>query len=136
MHELTGLAAVGMSLAIPIIVVIAVAIRKIKVSQMLHQERMAAIEKGLPLPSSQDYALASQKTALTPRDNLRRGLLWAFVGIGLVVSFRFSAFGIWGDRHRGDTGTFLAFGIICLCVGAAYLIFYFIESRKPNPPQS
>ncbi|MGA8367715.1 MAG: DUF6249 domain-containing protein [Candidatus Acidiferrales bacterium] len=109
------------------VIIIAKALRKIRVSQMIHQERMVAIEKGLPLPSVQDYSLRP----LTPKYNLRRGLLWGLVGLGLLISYRFAAFG-----PRGDTGPFGAIGIICVCVGAAYLIFYFIESRKPDAPQS
>ncbi len=130
--NLIGLASVVMALAIPIIVIIAVAIRKIRVSQMLHQERMAAIEKGLPLPSSQDYALASQKTVPTFRESLRRGLLWSFVGLGLLVSAW--AFAVSGIQHHREI--LLAGGIISACVGAAHLIFYFIEDRKPDGPQS
>jgi len=132
--NLVGLASVIMALAIPIIVVLAVAIRKIRVSQMLHEERMAAIEKGLPPPSSEDYVLASQKTVPTFRDreSLRRGLLWGFVGLGLLVSAW--AFTVSGIQHHREI--LLAGGIISVCVGAAHLIFYFIESRKPDGPQS
>jgi len=132
--NLVGLASVIMALAIPIIVVLAVAIRKIRVSQMLHEERMAAIEKGLPPPCSEDYVLAAQKTVPTVRDreSLRRGLLWGFVGLGLLVSAW--AFTVSGIQHHREI--LLAGGIISVCAGAANLIFYFIESRKPDGPQS
>ncbi|MGC2421310.1 MAG: DUF6249 domain-containing protein [Candidatus Acidiferrales bacterium] len=119
--------AIVMVFGMIIVGIIGKVIRRIRVNQLIHQERMAAIEKGLPLPSVQDYSLRP----LTPKYNLRRGLLWGLVGLGLLISYRFAAFG-----PRGDTGPFGAIGIICVCVGAAYLIFYFIESRKPDAPQS
>lgn len=46
--------------------------------QMLHLERMAAIEKGA------DVAAASRQWS--PRVYLLRGLIWTFAGIGLCVS--------------------------------------------------
>jgi hypothetical protein len=112
------------------VAIIAKVMRKIRVSQMIHQERMAAIEKGLPLPSVQDYAATSERP-IGSIYNLRRGLLFAFVGLGLLVSSRFVD---WG--HHGDKVPFLAGGIICVCVGAAYLIFYFVQGRKPESSQS
>jgi hypothetical protein len=122
--------AIVMVFAIPILGIVGKVMRRIRVSQMIHQERMAAMEKGLPLPSVQDYSVASE--VLTgPKYNLRRGLLWGLVGLGLLISHRF------GDFEQGTHKLpLLAGGTICVCVGAAFLIFYFVESRKPDGPQS
>lgn len=133
--DLIPLAAVVMSLAIPIIVIIAQAYRRTQVSQMLHKERMLAMEKGLPAPSADDYAVAAaQKAPPGPKSNLRCGLLWGFIGLGLIISTVIGASGTLWMRHAW--WPILAAGIICVCVGAAYLIFYFVEARKPEAAQS
>jgi len=119
----------AVALLIPIVAVVGGIIMKTKVSQMIHQERMAALEKGLPLPSVGDYAITT-KGPTAPKDHLRRGLLWAFVGFGLLVSSGFVPLG------RGAKVPFLAGGTICVCVGAAYLIFYFMDGGKREGSQS
>jgi Domain of unknown function (DUF6249) len=127
--DMVPIAAIVMVFGMIIVIIVSKVIGRIRVSQMIHQERMAAIEKGLPPPSAQDYSLASGRP-VTPKYNLRRGLLWGLVGVGLLIAYRLAAFGVRGEREP-----FLAVGIICVCVGAAYLIFYFIESRKADSPQ-
>ena len=134
MHVNSGdfvpIVAIVMVFGMIIVSIVAKVMRKIRVSQMIHQERMAAIEKGLPLPSVQDYAITSGKP-VTPKNDLRRGLLWAFVGLGLMLASGVAAF-----EHHGHEVHFLGGGIVCVCVGAAYLIFYFVQVRKPEGPES
>jgi hypothetical protein len=81
-----------------------------------HKERMAAIEKGLELPPES----VPQPEQIPPRSRyLLRGLIW--LGVGLAITF--------GGRDwlRGPMG---GAGWIAVAVGAAYLIFYFVEGRK------
>ena len=81
-----------------------------------HKERMAAIEKGLELPPES----LSQPEHMPPRSRyLLRGLIW--FGVGLAITF--------GGRNwlQAPTG---GSGWIAVAVGAAYLIFYFVEGRK------
>jgi hypothetical protein len=75
-----------------------------------HKERMAAIEKGLELPPE-------PLPKPVPRARyLLRGLIGLAVGLALTLAVR-DRFG-WGV------------GWIAVAVGAAYLIFYFVEGRK------
>ena len=75
-----------------------------------HKERMAAIEKGLELPPE-------PLPQPVPRARyLLRGLIGLGVGLALTLAVR-DRFG-WGV------------GWIAVAVGAAYLIFYFVEGRK------
>jgi hypothetical protein len=86
-----------------------------------HQERMAAIEKGLELPPDP----VPQPEQMPPRSRyLLRGLIW--LGVGLAITF--------GGRDwlRGPMG---GAGWIAVAVGAAYLIFYFVEGRKAEAPK-
>src|SRR5215470_7000263 len=81
-----------------------------------HKERMAAIEKGLELPPE---SLPQPQQA--PRSRyLLRGLIW--LGVGLAITFGGH------DWLRAPMG---GSGWIAVAVGAAYLIFYFVEGRRP-----
>ena len=86
-----------------------------------HKERMAAIEKGLELPPES----LPQPEQMPPRARyLLRGLIW--LGVGLALTF-----GV-----RDWFGTQIAgCGWIAVAVGAAYLIFYFVEGRKAAVPE-
>src|SRR5580700_11160985 len=50
--------------------------------ELQHKERMAAIEKGAPLPDLTDV---DQTASWTPRVYLLRGMMWLFSGIGLML---------------------------------------------------
>jgi len=83
-----------------------------------HKERMAAIDKGLELPPEQ----LPQPEQMPPRSRyLLRGLIW--LGIGLAITFGGH------DWLRAPMG---GSGWIAVAVGAAYLIFYFVEGRRPS----
>jgi hypothetical protein len=93
-----------------------------------HRERMAAIEKGLDLPPD---PVTVERGAVGERlrgyrrvgsDYLFRGLVWLGVGIALSASDSF-----FGSGNR-------TFGWIAMAVGAAYLIYYFVEGRREGPP--
>lgn len=87
-----------------------------------HKERMAAIEKGLDLPQEP----LPQPEQMPPRSRyLLRGLIW--LGVGLAITFGGH------DWLRAPMG---GSGWIAVAVGAAYLIFYFVEGRKPPVPKS
>ena len=85
-----------------------------------HKERMAAIEKGLELPPE---PLPQPQQA--PRSRyLLRGLIW--LGVGLAITFGGQ------DWLRAPLG---GGGWIAVAVGAAYLIFYFVEGRSASVPK-
>jgi hypothetical protein len=54
-----------------------------KSKEMKHRERMAALEKGLPVPVSNGPVAAPAKA--TPRVYLLRGMIWLFIGVGLTT---------------------------------------------------
>jgi hypothetical protein len=85
-----------------------------------HKERMAAIEKGLEVPPEP----LPQPTQLSNARFLRRGLICLGVGVALT----FGGQDWLGPRGGGS-------GWIVIAVGAAYLIFYFVEGRKPTVPR-
>jgi len=85
-----------------------------------HQERMAAIEKGLELPPE---SLPQSEPPSRSR-YLLRGLIW--LGVGLAITFGGH------DWLRAPLG---GAGWIAVAVGAAYLIFYFVEGRTASVPK-
>jgi hypothetical protein len=134
-------------IAMPIGIIAVVAHFKTKEREMIHRERMLAMEKGLqpppePFPNGarlfQDAATrAIEKGLRTPqRDLLFRGLLWLAIGIGALASM------IWARSPLGvhlqepfsllTSMPFLAF--IPIGVGLAHLVYYAIEGQQRNPP--
>jgi hypothetical protein len=86
-----------------------------------HKERMAAIEKGLELPPES----LPQPEQMPPRSRyLLRGLIWLGVGLAITLGGR-----DWLQAPLGGSGW------IAVAVGAAYLVFYFVEGRKEAVPK-
>ncbi len=134
-----------------IIILVALYFRYRK-QQLLHQERMASLEKGIPIPEAYTPAPWS------PRIYLLRGLLWSCAGLALCISLLGIAIStqrplsatdviyraknlsssagisfeearqiIDKDQKSGQEGMPSAvalLGLIPLGVGVAYLVFY------------
>ena len=95
--------------------------RRMHEADCRHKERMAAIEKGLELPPES----LPQTQQVPPRSRyLLRGLIW--LGVGLAITFGGH------DWLRAPMG---GSGWIAVAVGAAYLIFYFVEGRTASAPK-
>lgn len=84
---------VGLLIATLVVILVALYLR-FRNLQLFHQERMAALEKGAPVPVG--HALAPW----SPRVYLLRGLLWSFAGVALIVSL----LGIAAATHRPESG--------------------------------
>lgn len=109
--------AIFMSLLIPIVYALVDYRRRRDVVDANHKERMAAIERGIEPPSlPESFYLAAK-----PRRSsyLLPGLVWLFVGIGLFLALGAVA----GEDVR-------LFSLIPVGVGAAFLIYHFVEGRK------
>ena len=118
---LVPIVSVAMSLGALIIWIVVWYRRRVHEIDCRHKERMAAIEKGLELPPES----LPQPEQMPPLSRyLLRGLIW--LGIGLALTFGVH------DRFGSQTGSF---GWIAVAVGAAYLIFYFVEGRKEAAPK-
>lgn len=102
---------VGSIIVILLIVIGAFRNRRMR-AEMLHKERMLAIEKGLPIPP--DYL-----------DNPKRrrpfvaGLIWAGIGLGALI---------WGIITGEDDMN--AWGLIPFFVGVALLIGDWLTARR------
>ncbi len=123
--------------------------------ELQHQERMTALDKGLPLPPAAG-------SLLSPRGYMLRGLTWLFTGIGLMIFLLGMALTtheeipasdrVWransakdrgateeqireimNDRYAGGVTPAIALiALIPIGVGAAYLIAYRVERADPQ----
>jgi hypothetical protein len=121
-----------------------------------HQERLAALEKGIPVP------IAETRPSKLPRIYLLRGLQWFFVGLSIsLVLLSMSAAGrrpmsmlaklsnaqylrvrgasdeqvsqymkSAGDEMEGMPYAAASIGLVPMSVGLAYLVFYRKESER------
>ena len=112
--------AIVMSLSIPIVAIITEFAKRRKFYELHHKERLAAIEKGVELPP-----LPPEFVGTGPKGRPRyllRGLVWFFVGLGLLVALS----GI--SRPEAEKSWLL--GFIPTGIGLAYLIYYFAEGKR------
>jgi hypothetical protein len=147
-------------MTVGLVVTLAILFSRNRSQQLLHEERMAALEKGVAVPP------VAPRRPWSPRVYLLRGLIWSFVGGAVIVCL----LGLAAVPHRGESAANMAFearrlsdeagvsreeakrlvekdyaegrngmpasvaflGLLPLSVGLAYLVFYYTgESRKP-----
>ncbi len=116
-----------MGMSVPIIIIGLVAYFSHLSREMLHRERMLALEKGLPPPAEPPR---DSRRQLSSHEYLLRGLLWLFVGLGLLAF-------CWTFALTFPMGKFFRLGLLGFVpvgVGLAYLIFYLVEYFNPRPP--
>ena len=90
---------------------------------LYHQERMAAIEKGVDVAPLPDSFFAEDTRVANPRRQLRTGMIWLFVGVVLTVAM-----------YANGMGATALYALVPAAVGLALLLYYFLEGRKALPP--
>lgn len=90
---------------------------------LYHQERMAAIEKGVeltPLPESffTKGWFDNDAKPPSPHGRLLAGLVWLFIGLAALAV---------GYFHKPDE---MFYALVPIGIGAAYLIYYFSVGRR------
>ena|SRR3984957_9012074 len=93
---------------------------------LYHQERMAAIEKGIELPPlAEDFFHENgQPFRRSPHRALLSGLVMLSIGVTLYLALHLT-----GARSDGG-GDAALFALIPGGIGAAYLIYYFAVGRR------
>jgi hypothetical protein len=102
-------------IVVGLVITLAVLFGRSRNQQLLHQERMAALEKGVAVVEPRLWST---------RVYLLRGLIWSFCGAALCICL----FGLSTSNHTSTSVALL--GLIPLSVGLAYLVFYFTGERR------
>lgn len=93
---------------------------------LYHQERMAAIDKGIELPPLPEDFFHEDRTPSrrSPHRTLLWGLILAFIGLTLYLALHFT-----GTRADGG-GDVALFALLPGGIGVACLIYYFTVGRR------
>lgn len=86
--------------------------------EMRHQQRLAALEKGIVLPEP-PTATAPPGTPGAPANALKMGIFWLCLGLGLIVTVQIVAP---GSAHWG-------WGILVGALGCSDLCYWFAHGK-------
>jgi hypothetical protein len=119
MYDLIPIVAILTGVGVPSVVLTVYLVlnyhKRRRLMELHHAERMAAIERGMELPPLPLELLNGSRRRST---SLLPGLVWFFVGIGVMIAM----------RATGESEGMI--GLVPAGVGLAYLIYYFAEGRK------
>jgi hypothetical protein len=126
LHDLAALpivAVVFLSIfGAPVLIVILIGLFTLLLSRMRQRTVRMMLEKGQPVPVE---LISPGVRAARPRSDVRRGVAWAMVGLGLMV---------WLGAVSGWEGGAWSFGLIPFLIGLGYLIVWKLEGKKDVPP--
>lgn len=98
--------------------------------ELAHRERLAAIEKGVPVPAVEPEPVADRRRNSIERRYLFGGLMWTFSGVAVFLFV--AALGN-SEAMRNDPEPmppeFALIGLIPVAFGFAHLGMYFVEKR-------
>lgn len=87
-----------------------------------HREKMRLIEKGLTPEEVKAYFTETNTKPRNPYSSLKWGILLSFLGIGIFLG------NILENYYDIEEGVVM--GIIILCAGIGFLVYYMIVSSK------
>ena len=93
-----------------------------------HRERMRLIEKGLTPEEVKAYFADANVKPKNPYSSLKWGILLTFLGIGIFVA------NLLEGMYDVEEGVMM--GIVVLCAGLGFLVYYGIVSSKIKNQQS
>jgi hypothetical protein len=105
----------------PVMIVILIGVFALLVSRSRQRTVRMLVEKGQPIPAE---LLAPATRAVRKRSDVRRGVVWTMVGLGLMI---------WLGAINEDGGAW-SFGLIPFLIGLGYLIIWKLENKKDIPP--
>lgn len=110
--------------------------KRVAMREMIHRERMAALEKGQPLPEVPAEAASGAErgmdaAAWVSRAALLAGLALVFAGIGLLVSFSLTP----NRPETAGLGDLASMGFLPIFTGVGLLLFYVLDRRSRRLPE-
>ena len=106
----------------PVAIVIMIGIFSMIATRMRQRTIRMMVEKGQPVPAE---LLAPAARGIRRRSDVRRGVVWTMVGLGLMIFF--------GAVNDWEGGVW-SLGLIPFLIGLGYLIVWKLENKKDIPP--
>ena len=106
----------------PVAIVVMIGIFSIIATRMRQRTIRMMVEKGQPVPAE---LLAPVTRGIRRRSDVRRGVVWTMVGLGLMI---------WLAAVNDWEGGAWSFGLIPFLIGLGYLIVWKLENKKDIPP--
>jgi hypothetical protein len=106
----------------PVLIVITIGLITLLVTRMRQRTIRVMVEKGQPVPAE---LLAPATRAVRQRSDVRRGVVWTMIGIGLIV---------WLGAINDWEGGAWSFGLIPFLIGVGYLMVWKLEGKNSVPP--
>ena len=106
----------------PVLIVMVIGIFALIGNRMRQRTIRMMVEKGQPVPAE---LLAPEVRRVRRRSDVRRGVVWTMVGLGLMI---------WLAAVNDWEGGAWSFGLIPFLIGLGYLIIWKLESKKDIPP--
>jgi hypothetical protein len=129
MGDITGLMAVIMTFGTVIAIVVLPSYFRTRERLAMQDTLRSAIDKGQPLPPEVIEAMSKRVKAPSSRvSDLRRGVIWLAVGIGIAAMAGAVSW------HEGDDA-FPMFGIAAIpaAIGLAFIVLSFFNPNKGEP---
>jgi len=106
----------------PVAIVVMVGIFSMIATRMRQRTIRMMLEKGQPVPAE---LLVPATRGIRRRSDVRRGVVWTMVGLGLMM---------WLAAVNDWEGGAWSFGLIPFLIGLGYLIVWKLENKKDIPP--
>jgi hypothetical protein len=106
----------------PVLIVMTIGLITLMVTRMRQRTIRVMVEKGQPVPAE---LLAPATRAVRQRSDVRRGVVWTMIGIGLIV---------WLGAINDWEGGAWSFGLIPFLIGVGYLMVWKLEGKNSVPP--
>jgi hypothetical protein len=106
----------------PVLIVIMIGMFTLMVSRMRQRTIRMMVEKGQPIPAE---LLAPAARGVRRRSDVRRGVIWAMVGLGVMIFF--------GAVNDWEGGAW-SLGLIPFLIGLGYLLVWKLEGKNNVPP--
>ncbi len=106
----------------PVLIAIVAGIIALSAQRRRHQTIRMLAEKGQPIPVE---LLAPHTRAVRQRSDVRRGVIWAMIGLGAMIFF--------GAVNDWEGGAW-SIGLIPFLIGLGYLMVWKLEGKKNVPP--
>ena len=106
----------------PVLIVMTIGLITLLVTRMRQRTIRVMVEKGQPVPAE---LLAPATRAVRQRSDVRRGVVWTMIGVGLII---------WLGAINDWEGGAWSFGLIPFLIGVGYLMVWKLEGKNSVPP--